>query len=59
MKSGNPQVSGTSRRNESCFLSMPYVQSAFSVLKVKMGCGGQDEPSGKSGITSDEKRVVS
>ena len=28
----------------------------FSVLEVKMGRGGQDEPAGKSGITLDEKK---
>ena len=27
----------------------------FSALEVKMGRGGQDEPAGTSGITSDEK----
>ena len=37
-------------------MSIPCVQSAFSVLGVKMGRGGQDEPAGKSGITSDEKK---
>ena len=56
MKSGNSQVSGTSRRNESCLLSIPCVQSAFSALEVKMSRGGQDELAGKSGITSDEKK---
>ena len=56
MKFRNPLVSGTSRRNESCLLSIPCVQSPFLALEVKMGRGGQDEPAGKSGITSDEKK---
>ena len=45
--SGNLWVSGISWRNESCLLSIPCIQSAFSVLEVKMGRGGQDEPAGE------------
>ena len=39
-------------------LSIPC-EVLFSALEVKMGSGGQDEPAGKSGITSDEKRATS
>ena len=53
MKSGKPQISGVSRRDKLCLLSIPCLSKA---LKVKMGRGGQDELAGKSGIISDEKK---
>ena len=57
MKSGSPSVSGTSRRNESCLLSILCVQGAFQRSRRQlMGRGGQVEPAGKSGITSNEKK---
>ena len=33
-----------------------FASKALPAFEVKMGRGGQDEPAGKSGITSDEKR---
>ena len=55
MKSGNPQVSGISRRNEFVSPCRSLSPKRYSALEMKMGRGGQDEPAGKSEITSNEK----